>query len=258
MRGLDDKVSIIAGAAPGNIGAATAHRLAKEGANVVVADLSLDAAQALADEITAAGGSAKASAVDISVEQSFADLVDFAVKEFGGVDHLFNVAADLSADTIGQDSSHDILTLPVEVWQRTIDVTLTGYMYGIRHAMPKMFERGGGSIVNTMSAAVWMAEPIRASYASAKAGLEGLTRHAATIGGKRGVRTNAVAPGTVLTESLLRTLPEEIRDQQLAEISSTRLGKPEDIAATVAFLFSEDGEWVNGQLWAIDGGLTKR
>ncbi|MFE7421103.1 SDR family NAD(P)-dependent oxidoreductase [Rhodococcus sp. NPDC057529] len=256
MRGLDGKISVIAGAAPGNIGASTAHRLSSEGAHIVVADLSQTAAEAVAEEIRANGGKAVATSVDLSVEESVRDMVEFAKEEFGGVDHLFNVAADLSPGTIGLDSTNDILSLPVEVWKRTIDVTLTGYMYGIRYAMPVMFERGGGAIVNTMSAAVWKAEAIRAAYASAKLGVEALTRHAAKVGGRRGVRCNAVAPGTVLTEALLRTLPEENRMEQAAQIPSTRLGKPEDIAAAVAFLFSEDGEWINGQTLAVDGGFT--
>ncbi|MFJ7439690.1 SDR family NAD(P)-dependent oxidoreductase [Methylorubrum thiocyanatum] len=258
MRGLDHKISVVAGAAPGNIGAATALRLASEGATVVAADLDLAAAEAVAEEIRAAGGRAVAGQVDIGDEGSFAKLLNKAARDLGGVDHLFNVAADLSADTIGVDSTNDITTLPLAAWQRTIDVTLTGYMYGIRHALPLMRARGGGSIVNTMSAAVWMAEPIRAAYSAAKAGVAALTRHTARIAGREGVRCNAVAPGTVLTASLLRTLPEAEQARQLAEIASPRLGRPEDVAAAVAFLFSDDGGWVNGQVISVDGGLTMR
>lgn len=258
MRGLDGKVSVIAGAAPGNIGAATALRLSAEGARVVVADLHLAAAEAVADTIQSAGGEAMPVRVNIADEASFAALLRSAAERFGGIDHLFNVAADLSPDTIGADSTNDITTLSVAAWQRTIDVTLTGYMYGTRHALPLMRARGGGSIVNTMSAAVWMAEPIRAAYSAAKAGIAALTRHTARIAGKQGVRCNAVAPGTVLTASLLRTLPDAERTRQLAEIASPRLGLPEDVAAAVAFLFSDDGAWVNGQVISVDGGLTMR
>lgn len=258
MRGLNGKVSVIAGAAPGNIGAATAQRLCAEGASVVVADLNADASKQLAAQLEAGGGHVASTQVDISSETSFQELLRFAVQTFGSVDHLFNVAADLSSNTIGIDSTHDVVSLPVEVWQRTLDVTLTGYMYGIKHALPLMIERGGGSIVNTMSAAVWMAEPVRSAYSAAKSGLSALTRHTATIAGRKGVRCNAIAPGTVLTEALLRTLPEQEREKQLNEIASTRLGKPEDIAAAVAFLFSDDGEWINGQTISVDGGLTMR
>jgi len=185
-------------------------------------------------------------------------MIDTAVRKLGGIHTLFNVAADLSPGTIGADSSHDVTNIPVEVWRRTLDVNLTGYMLTTRYALPHMFAAGSGSIVNTMSAAAWMAEPVRVAYSAAKAGVAALTRHTATIGGKQGVRCNAIAPGTVLTESVLRVLPAAERERQLADIPSTRLGTPEDIAALVAFLASDDGAWINGQTLSVDGGLTKR
>jgi NAD(P)-dependent dehydrogenase (short-subunit alcohol dehydrogenase family) len=145
MRGLKNKVAIVAGAAPGNIGGAAAVRLAEEGTAVVARDLNEAAALRL----------------DITDEASYKELVDFTVKEFGGPDGLFNVAADLSAGTVGRDS--DVLSVPLDVWRHTIDFTLTGYMYGIRHALPIMIARGRGAIVNTMSSAVWMGEARRVS-----------------------------------------------------------------------------------------------
>jgi NAD(P)-dependent dehydrogenase (short-subunit alcohol dehydrogenase family) len=207
MRGLKDKIAIIAGAAPGNIGGATATRLAEEGAAVVVADLNEAAARSLADEIRALGGRAVARGLDITDEASYKNLVDFTVKEFGRLDGLFNVAADLSANTIGRDS--DVISVPIEVWRRTIDVTLTGYMYGIRHALPVMIQRGSGAIVNTMSSMVWMGEDRRVAYQAAKAALYGLTRHTATLGGKHGVRCNSLAPGVILNSAALMATTEE-------------------------------------------------
>src|SRR5215469_13589167 len=185
MRGLQDKVAIVAGGVAGNIGGAAATRLAEEGVRVVIGDLNEGGAQALADQIKSAGGDAIGRELDISDESSFAGLIEFAAATYGRIDGLFNVAADLSANNLGRDT--DVLSVPIEVWQRTIDVTLSGYMYGIRHAMPVMIESGGGSIVNTMSSAVWMAEPVRVSYSSTKAALAALTRHTATVGGKKGV-----------------------------------------------------------------------
>jgi NAD(P)-dependent dehydrogenase (short-subunit alcohol dehydrogenase family) len=254
MRGLKDKVVIVAGAAPGNIGGATAIRLAEEGAVVVAADLNQAAAQAVVDTITAAGGRASARRLDITDEESFKDLVDFAVSEYGGLHGLFNVAADLSAATIGADS--DVTTVSIDVWKHTIDVTLTGYMYGIRHALPVMIAGGGGSIVNTMSSSVWEGEDIHAAYQSAKSGLVGLTRHAASVGGKRGVRTNAVAPGVVLTGTALAVTSQEWRDEALAAVRSPRLGVPEDLGAFVAFLMSDDAAYINGQTMLMDGGAN--
>lgn len=252
MKGLKDKVAIVAGAAPGNIGAATAVRLAEEGAVVVAADLNGAAAQAVVDNIRALGGRAAARSFNITDEASYKELVAFTVKEFGKPDALFNVAADLSAATIGRDS--DVISVPLDVWRHTIDVTLTGYMYGIRHTLPIMIERGSGAIVNTMSSIVWAGEDRRVAYQASKAGLYGLTRHTASLGGKHGVRCNSVAPGVILTGAALAATTEEFRSEILASVRSPRLGVPEDIAAMVAFLFSDDGAYINGQTILIDGG----
>ncbi|MER7439461.1 SDR family NAD(P)-dependent oxidoreductase [Micromonospora avicenniae] len=254
MRGLKDRVAIVAGAAPGNIGGATAVRLAEEGMLVVAADLNEAAAQTVVDGITGSGGRAVARGFDISDEGSYRDLVNFAVERFGGLHGLFNVAADLSARTIGRDT--DVTSVPLDVWQHTIDVTLTGYMYGVRHALPIMIEQGAGSIVNTMSSAVWLGETERVAYQAAKSGLIGLTRHTASLGGKYGVRTNLVSPGVVLTGAALEATTEEWRQQALASVRSPRLGRPEDLAAMVAFLFSDDSAYVNGQSLLVDGGAN--
>jgi NAD(P)-dependent dehydrogenase (short-subunit alcohol dehydrogenase family) len=254
MRGLRGKVALVAGAAPGNIGAATAIRLAEEGSAVVVADLNESAAGSVADEIHALGGNAIARSFDITDESSYAGLVDVTVKEFGRLDGLFNAASDLSPANLGHDT--DVLSVSLEVWRHTIDVTLSGTMYGIRHALPIMIAQGGGAIVNTMSTIVWMGEDTRVAYQSAKAGLFGLTRHAATLGGKHGVRCNSVAPGVILTGSALANTTEEYRHEILESLRSNRLGAPDDIAAMVAFLFSDDGAYVTGQTILVDGGAN--
>ena len=254
MRGLKGKTAIIAGAAPGNIGGATAIRLAQEGAKVIAADLNQAAAQAVVDEIKSARGYAVAKRFDITDEASYQELIRFAVQEFGGLDGLFNVAADLSARAIGRDS--DVMSVPLEVWQHTLDVTLTGYMYGIRHSLPLMIKRGGGAIVHTSSSSVWIGESDHVAYQTAKSALVGLTRHTATLGGKHGVRCNLLVPGVTLTKAALANTSEEFREDALATVRSPRLGTPEDIAAMVAFLFSDDGALVNGQTIVVDGGAN--
>jgi NADP-dependent 3-hydroxy acid dehydrogenase YdfG len=175
MRGLTGKVAVVAGAAPGSIGGATAVRLAEEGMAIGAADLDESAVRAVVDEIRALDGRAYARPFDITDESSCHDLVDFTAQQFGGLDALFNVAADLSAQNIGRDST--VMSVPLEVWRRTIDVTLTGYIYGIRHALPLLIERGGGSTVNTSSSSVWLGEAAHVAYQAAKSGLTGLTRH---------------------------------------------------------------------------------
>jgi NAD(P)-dependent dehydrogenase (short-subunit alcohol dehydrogenase family) len=241
MRGLKDKIIIVAGAARGNIGGATAMRLAEEGAIVVAADLSEAGATSVAEDIRAAGGRAIGRAFDITDERSYAELIE-------------STAADLSSKTVGRDT--DVLSVPLEIWRHTFDVTLTGYMFGIRHALPIMLKQGSGSIVNTMSSSVWLGEDRRVSYQTAKSALYGLTRHTATLGGKRGVRCNSLAPGLVLTAPALRELSEEYRTQFLTTVRSPRLGIPEDIASVVAFLLSDDAVYINGQTLLVDGGAN--
>ncbi len=171
MRGLRDRIAIVAGAAPGNIGGATAVRLAQEGMKVTAADLNEAAARAVVDQIKSAGGQAMARAFDITSEASFAEL-----------------------QNIGRDTA--VMSVPLDVWRHTIDATLTGYMYGVRHTLPLMIEHGGGVIVNTTSS--------------------------------HGVRCNLVAPGFTLTEAAFKNTNEEYRNQMLASVRSPRLGAPED------------------------------
>ena len=118
-------------------------------------------------------------------------------------------------------------------------------------------ERDGGAIVYTASAAAFIGEPQRPAYAVAKSGLTALTRHVARRWGKQGIRANAVAPGLVMTPAV-RTGAGSFADHAIANVPHTRLGEPADIAAAVAFLLSDDGEWVNGQVLSVDGGATMR
>ena len=255
MKGLGQKVIVVAGGA-GGIGTATSLRLAEEGAAVVVGDLDAAAAQAVASQIGERGGRAIAVGFDISDDASVAMLVGTAVGEFGGLDALHANAADLSPKTIGGDTN--ALTIDLGVFDRTIAVNLRGHLLCTRHALPELLKRGGGTLVYTSSAAAFIGEPERPSYAMAKSAINALVRHVASRWGKEGIRANAVAPGLVLTEAVYGSLDATFRDYALSVTKSARLGKPEDIAAMVAFLCSADGEWINGQVVSVDGGATSR
>lgn len=254
MRSLQNKVIVFAGA--GGIGGATACRLAAEGARLVIGDLDGDAAERAAEKARAQGVDARARPLDLTDESSVAGLFDYAIESFGDIDGLFNVAVAAADTNLGQDT--DALEVPLAVWQRTLDVNLTGYLRTIRAALPLLVRRGGGAIVNTISAAAYIGEPTRVSYAVSKAGLAALTRHVATRWGKQGIRCNAVAPGFVPTETSMRYATPEIMDQVLAALPTHRHGHPDDVAGMVAFLLSDDGEWINGQSIAVDGGFTLR
>lgn len=255
MRGLRDKVVIVAGGA-GGIGTATSRRLAEEGAGVVVADIDADAATAVVEQIAADDGTAVATAVDIADEASVAAMIAFALDQFGRIDGLHANAADLSPAVIMQDT--DAVSIDMRTFDRTIEVNLRGHMLCTRHVVPELLRNGRGALVYTSSAASFVGEPERPSYAMAKAGVNALVRHVASKWGKHGVRANAVAPGLVLTPTAQAGLPTEFRTRALAGTRSARLGRPDDIAAMATFLLSDDADWINGQVISVDGGATIR
>ncbi|SDY65196.1 NAD(P)-dependent dehydrogenase, short-chain alcohol dehydrogenase family [Herbiconiux ginsengi] len=256
MKGLNDKRIIVAGGGSG-IGRATAERLGGEGVSVAVGDINLPSAQATATRITEAGGRAIAIAFDLGDEESVEQLTAQTIAAFGGVDGLFNVAADTSERVLGHDG--DLLRMDVDVWRRTLEVNLIGYALTARSVLPTFIEQGHGVIVNTSSAAAHVGDQQRAAYQTSKAGINALTRHIATRWGRDGIRANAVSPGVVLTESAERMAltPEGLAFVKQT-IPSTRLGAPEDLAGIVSFLLSDDAEWINGQVWSINGGLLLR
>lgn len=255
MRGLNGRVVLVAGGA-GGIGTATSVRLGEEGASVLVADLDEAGAEAAASRINASGGTARSTKIDLRDEDSVKAAVALAVETYGGLDVLHANAADLSPETIGQDG--EVGSLPLDVFDRTIAVNLRGHLLCAQHALPRLLERGGGALLFTSSAAAFAGEPERPSYAMAKSGLGGLVRHIASRWGKEGIRANAVAPGLVLTETIRASLDPAFRDMALAVTRSDRLGTPEDIAALVAFLASDDAAWINGQVISVDGGAVLR
>jgi NAD(P)-dependent dehydrogenase (short-subunit alcohol dehydrogenase family) len=240
----------------GGIGTATSLRLASEGARVAVADLNKTAAESVVGKITAAGGDGFAIGFDIGDDEGVGAAVKATVAAFGRLDAVHVNAADLRAETIMNDT--DVERIDLDVFDRTIHTNMRGHFLCTRHAVPELLARGGGALVYTSSAASFVGEAERPSYAMAKSGINALTRHVASKWGKKGIRANAVAPGLVLTEPTRNALDPTFRDRALAMSRSSRLGTPEDIAAMVAFLMSSDAEWINGQVISVDGGATVR
>jgi NAD(P)-dependent dehydrogenase (short-subunit alcohol dehydrogenase family) len=253
MRGLTGKVAVIAGGATG-IGAATATRLAEEGVSVVIGDVNIGTAKALAETIRAGGGTATAVAFDVSDDASVKHLVATAVETYGGIDCMHANAANLSLCL----SDTDAVDLSLDIWDQTMAVNLRGHLLCTRHAIPHLLKRGGGAMIYTSSGAAYVGEPERVAYAVSKSGINALMRHVASRWGKEGIRSNAIAPGLIMTDNALANMPKEAQDHILSIGRSARLGRPADIASTVAMLMSDDGDWINGQVISVDGGITLR
>jgi NAD(P)-dependent dehydrogenase (short-subunit alcohol dehydrogenase family) len=254
MPRFTDKIAIVTGAGSG-IGRATAVLLAAEGAAVTVADIAVAPANEVVAEITAAGGVARAQEVDVADEGAIAAMVADTVKAFGGLDVLHNNAAALDQNRLDQD----VVTMDLATWDRVLAVNLTGPMLGCRFAIPAMLERGGGSIVNTASAAAFYGSHSLAAYGTSKAGVVALTRYVATAYGEQGIRCNAVAPGVVVAraaqEALGGPMGDRLRRYSTSHLTG-RLGYPEEIASAVAYLASDDAAFVTGEILRVDGGFT--
>lgn len=247
MRRLENRVAIVTGGA-GGIGAATARRLVDEGAQVVVADIDLDRAAIVADEL---GGNARPVRFDAGDSESIRHLVDGAVATFGRLDILHNNAA--ATDPAIQYRDTTAAEIDLDVWRTTLEVNLTGYLVACKFALPHMLARGGGSIINTASAAGSAGDIRTIAYGVSKGGIIALTKYVATQYGRQGIRCNSVSPGLILTETLRRSAPEYI-DILSRHVLTQRLGAPKDIAALVAYLASDEAGYINGENIACDGG----
>jgi NAD(P)-dependent dehydrogenase (short-subunit alcohol dehydrogenase family) len=255
MRGVQGKTFVIAGGATG-IGAATAERLAAEGASVAVGDVNITGATATAQRIAESGGRAIAIEFDLSDEGSVKKLIETTIAEFGAIHGLHNVGADLSEDNLGRDTT--ILDTGMDVWLRTLDVNLLGYVRTIRAVLPHLLDQGGGSIVNTSSGAALGSDPSHVAYGASKAAVNHLTRHVAVNWGKHNIRSNGVMPGLVMGETQERQNDLQLQQAFLMFGKTSRLGTPDDLAAITTFLLSDEAEWITGQVWYIGGGSHLR
>ncbi len=245
---LAGKVALITGAASG-IGAATARRFAREGARLELADLNGDGARALARELRATGTEVEARELDVSDLAQVETVTQAAVDRFGRLDIVFNNA--------GIGAFGKVPDMDPALWRRVLAVDLDAVYFGCRAAIPHLRASGGGSIVNTASISGLFGDYGLAAYNAATAGVENLPRTMAIDHAREHIRVNAVCPGAIETPLLtpLLGLPAAA-DQYAALIPMGRVGRPEEVAAVVAFLVSEDAAYVTGAAIVIDGGIT--
>ncbi len=242
MRGLDRKVAIVTGGA-GGIGAATARRLAREGARVVVWDRS----ETLPPDLAGGRGEPiRLVRVDVADAESVARAVEDAIAREGKIDILINNAG------IIRDQFAANLTL--EDWDEVLRVNLTGSFIPCRAVIPHFRQRKSGRIINTSSTSAF-GNRGQANYSASKAGVIALTRTLALELARDGVTVNCVAPGPVDTV-LMAQVPEKVREKFIARIPLGRFGRPDEIAAVHAFLAGDDAAYITGQTIICDGGLT--
>ncbi|MFF2794481.1 3-oxoacyl-[acyl-carrier-protein] reductase [Lysinibacillus xylanilyticus] len=247
MRKLEGKVAVVTGASRG-IGRSIALKLADEGAKVVV---NYSGSQAKAEEVVATiqenGGEAIAVQASVSKTEEVSALMDAAVKTFGSLDILVNNAG-ITRDNL-------LMRMKEDEWDDVLNTNLKGVFLCTKAVTRQMMKQRAGRIINISSIVGVAGNPGQANYVAAKAGVIGLTKTTAKELASRNILVNAVAPGFIETE-MTEQLPEDIKQGMLSQIPLAKLGQPEDIAKAVAFLASEDANYMTGQTLHIDGGMV--
>jgi NAD(P)-dependent dehydrogenase (short-subunit alcohol dehydrogenase family) len=247
------QVALVTGAGSG-MGLATAQAFAQSGAAVVLADVNRDAVHAATDELTADGHQVLAVTCDVASEDEVAAMIDTTVATFGRLDMAFNNAG------IIQSPPSDIADQPADTFDLVNAINLRGVWACMKHELRQMREQGSGAIVNNSSLAGLVGLPGRAAYHASKHGVIGLTRSAALEYAPRGIRVNAICPGTIETPMVTGMIadgeldvPESIANQPIG-----RLGRADEIAAAVLWLSSPAASIVVGVALPVDGGYTAR
>ena len=241
----DRKVAIVTGGGQG-IGRAIALDFAEAGIDVVVADINLETAEAAAAEAAAAGCVPLAFELNVADADNVEMLVEKVSEKYGRIDYLINNAG-ITRDAL-------MMRMGDDAWQAVIDINLTGTYLCSKAVIRVMMKQRDGRIVNISSVVGAMGNAGQTNYAASKAGVVGLTKSLAREVAARGITVNAVAPGFIQT-AMTDALPDKAREELVNLIPNGRLGTPEDVAAAVRFLVSEDASYITGQVLHVNGGM---
>lgn len=244
---LQDKVAIVTGGG-GGIGRATSSLFAKEGAKVVVSDVNEELAHETMNLIKNAGGEAICVIANMANPEDVQVLINKTCDRYGGLDILFNNAGVANVEV-------KLADMPIDEWERVIDINLKGVFLGMKYAIPEMETRGGGSIINTSSILGLKGKKFVSPYNASKGGVVILTKNAALEYGGKNIRVNAIAPGVIDT-AIIEGWKNDERKWPIISTSNAlrRVGQPEEIAKTVLFLASDDSSYITGTTIVVDGG----
>jgi len=248
---LAGKVALITGAASG-IGRESALLFAKEGSAIVAVDVDERGGAAVVEAIAREGGSATFVRADVSSSEDCRRMVETAEERFSRLDVLFNNAG------IMDSGDGDAIDTDETVWHRTLDINLKGVFLGCKHGIPALRRAGGGSIVNTASfVAILGAATPQIAYTASKGGVLAMTRELAVVHAREGIRVNALCPGPLRTELLMRFLDTaDKRQRRLVHIPMGRFGEASEMARAALFLASDESSYLTGSEFVVDGGIT--
>ena len=254
---LEGKIALITGAA-GAQGRAAAMTFALHGAKVALADIDEGRVNAVRDEVRAAGGDALSIAVDVTSEDSVKRMVAASLAHFGSLNVLYNNAGINNGGPTEAERDVDVVRLPLEIWQRMLNVNLTGVFLCSKHAIPALINAGGGSVINISSTAGILGSSISGhTYSASKGGLNSLTRSMAAAYAKHKVRVNAICPGSL--EPVMKFgIPRTPERQKMLEANYPigRLGTEDDVVQLAVHLASDESSWTTGTIIPVDGGFT--
>jgi NAD(P)-dependent dehydrogenase (short-subunit alcohol dehydrogenase family) len=248
---LQGKVALITGAGSG-IGRESSLLWSAEGASIVAVDIDATAAQHTADAVAAAGGRAMTVQADVARAQDCERMIAAAESEFGQLNILFNNAG------IMHSQDDDAVSTDEAVWDVTMNINAKGVFFGCKYGIPALRRAGGGAIVNTASfVAVLGAATPQVAYTASKGAVLALTRELAVVHARENIRVNALCPGPLKTEMLMKFLDtDEKKQRRLVHIPIGRFGEAKEIARAALFLVSDDASYVTGTEFLVDGGIT--